>query len=514
MSCLGSGTVSVIKTASNIVTHTIPVGIRPLELTAAPDGSRVYVARSGGDVAVILTRDKTVHVLSAGGPVNGPALTPDGRRLYLAMLQEGLKRLDTATGLVTRLASSPCPAHLAVTPDGRRLYVNYQCSGPGGRPGHDAIDVFELPAERLVASITGLPNVGGPMAVSPEGAQVWANGLNACYVPAYDHAGCPVVPGSVLHIIRTSDNAVLRTLALPGEAFDRISFSPGGARVGVGRRSTSLGVLDTASFTLLESLQVRASGSAVFTPDGKRAYAVLFDKSALAVFEAVPETSGREVPGLVARWPADGTANDTRGIRHGRLEGGAGFVPGCVGQAFLFDGRQGSVSIGFSPLTTGIQDEFTVAAWAKFTTTGAAEMSILDTCRGAEFQPAWRLFKRNDNRLAFCLGGQSPNGCADSATAVSRRAVIPGEWFHIATVRSLHALSLYVNGALEAVNEAAPFRGHSAEGVSELRLGSSALSGAFLHGRVDEVKFYNRALSASEILSIYQTGSAAGCREQ
>ena len=40
----GSNTVSVIDTATNTVTATIPVGGEPYSVAVSPDGSKVYVA--------------------------------------------------------------------------------------------------------------------------------------------------------------------------------------------------------------------------------------------------------------------------------------------------------------------------------------------------------------------------------------------------------------------------------------------------------------------------------------
>ena len=40
----GANTVSVINTATNTVSATITVGIRPLGVSVSPDGSKVYVA--------------------------------------------------------------------------------------------------------------------------------------------------------------------------------------------------------------------------------------------------------------------------------------------------------------------------------------------------------------------------------------------------------------------------------------------------------------------------------------
>ena len=41
-----SNTVSVINTATNTVTATIPVGANPFGVSVSPDGSKVYVANN------------------------------------------------------------------------------------------------------------------------------------------------------------------------------------------------------------------------------------------------------------------------------------------------------------------------------------------------------------------------------------------------------------------------------------------------------------------------------------
>jgi YVTN family beta-propeller protein len=56
-----SETLSVIDTASNTVTATIPVGIEPFGVAVSPDGSKVYVGNTVSDtVSVIATATNTV----------------------------------------------------------------------------------------------------------------------------------------------------------------------------------------------------------------------------------------------------------------------------------------------------------------------------------------------------------------------------------------------------------------------------------------------------------------------
>jgi YVTN family beta-propeller protein len=84
----GSNTVSVIDTATNTVSATIPVGRAPQGLAVAPDGNKVYVANftlPTGEVSVIETATNTVTAtISVGNFPQGVAITPDGSKAYIA----------------------------------------------------------------------------------------------------------------------------------------------------------------------------------------------------------------------------------------------------------------------------------------------------------------------------------------------------------------------------------------------------------------------------------------------
>jgi YVTN family beta-propeller protein len=108
-------TVSVIDTASNTVTATIPVGINPFGVAVTPDGSKVYVASSfgqfGRNFSGILVIDTASNMRTPGIPVSGipvgVAVTPDGKKVYVAdSLLNSVSVIDTATNTVV---GSPIP---------------------------------------------------------------------------------------------------------------------------------------------------------------------------------------------------------------------------------------------------------------------------------------------------------------------------------------------------------------------------------------------------------------------
>ena len=74
----GSDTVSVIDTATNTVTATIPVGSTPVRAAVTPDGTRAYVTNAGSDtVSVIDTATNTVTTtIPVGNVPVGVAIAP------------------------------------------------------------------------------------------------------------------------------------------------------------------------------------------------------------------------------------------------------------------------------------------------------------------------------------------------------------------------------------------------------------------------------------------------------
>jgi YVTN family beta-propeller protein len=483
--------VSVMDTRTNRITQNIPVGPRPTRAALSPDGARLYVGSGVADLSIIDTATKKVTTVSTGGPVTDLAVTPDGRKLFLASEYTGLKRLLTATGELAPLPGTVCPMYLAINPAGTRLYVSYQCGGPGGRPGHDAIDVVDIATERSVATFQGPPLVGGNISVTPDGQHIWVTGLDACSTPKYDHAGCPLIPAEVFHVIRARDLSLIQTLAfrVSQPSASEIHLYPDGSRAiltGLGIR-----VVDALRFTTTESIE-GAPGHSYYSrfaiaPDGSRAYIPHGNPDEIAVFDILPSTCEPPQAGMQGFWPADGSTDDAHDGAPAELRNGAGFAPGLVGQAFRLDGVNGYVSVR-QPFAGSITStDGSIAAWVKFGKLGR-EMSIADRM-SASGEIGWRLLVKPSGQFVFCLAGGT--GCVTSSTLASA-----GRWYHVAGVRTASGLTLYVNGVSEASKPLAPPL--VAEGVPDhavMNLGASQVPGAFLEGLIDEVVLYRRPQS-------------------
>jgi hypothetical protein len=238
---------------------------------------------------------------------------------------------------------------------------------------------------------------------------------------------------------------------------------------------------------------------------------------------------------LLSWWPGDGDANDFTllGGNNGTLENGATFTSGRVNQAFSFDGIDQYVDAGNRTNLAVAAGDFTVDAWVNFASltnpdgsptvvcrNASCDMSIVDKMYGHTWgsggppnSDGWRLFKQFwADRFWFCLGGGGSNGCElDFRLAVQSSTIAqPGQWYFVAGVKASNTISIYVNGVLEA---STTLQGNFVDTNStNLLIGGNAVEGAYMYGLIDEVEIFNRALSASEIQSIFNAGSAGKCK--
>ena len=218
--------------------------------------------------------------------------------------------------------------------------------------------------------------------------------------------------------------------------------------------------------------------------------------------------------GLVAWWPGDGDADDIDGGNHGVLKNGTTFGAGLVVDAFVFDGVDDYVEVPDSDLWAFGMNEFTIDLWVQF-----------DSLRPSTIANPQVVFIGNDespgsqNKWTFAFGGgvlywhiNSPDlGPIFLALASFSPAV--GQWYHLAVTRSGTTYTTYVDGvAIASESDANPVPNANAP----LTIGQAESAGFgqdfFMHGRIDEVEIFYRALLASEIQAIVNAGSAGKCR--
>src|SRR5438093_5640660 len=97
------GTVSVLDTATDTVTATIPSGLCPVDAAVLPDGSRAYVAPYYDSDFKLFVIDTQANAVVATVPISSgfhPVAThPAGRRVYVGT-SSGVFVVDVATNPV------------------------------------------------------------------------------------------------------------------------------------------------------------------------------------------------------------------------------------------------------------------------------------------------------------------------------------------------------------------------------------------------------------------------------
>jgi uncharacterized protein (TIGR03437 family) len=224
--------------------------------------------------------------------------------------------------------------------------------------------------------------------------------------------------------------------------------------------------------------------------------------------------------GLVSRWAGEDNARDLSDGNHGQLEGGAGYAAGQVGRAFSFDGT-GVVRVAHNA-NLNVQ-VFTIEAWVYPALIDGFVDAILCKEDGATYQYIVSI-RGSDNSLGV---GSIPRGnlafyllpgiigLPDQFYGwVDGGGQVPlFTWTHVALTFDGSSVKAYINGTL--TRNITGLTGTIPSTSGPLRIGSRAVltnqPREGFNGLIDEVAFYNRALSASEIQSIFNVGRFGKC---
>jgi hypothetical protein len=230
--------------------------------------------------------------------------------------------------------------------------------------------------------------------------------------------------------------------------------------------------------------------------------------AALAFLSGAARVRGQCLPpptNLVSWWAAQGDASDVTGTNNGTPQGGVTFAAGEVGQAFSFDGVNGTVFVPDSP-SLRITNQITIEAWINPTLTNGGDQSILGKVGGAAGDNGYQ-FGLSQNALKALFN--SPGQGWPSAVISMPVAVAPHTWSHVAFTYDQSAMKLYFNGLPVATNVIGPAVINPSS--SNLHISGDDDNNGYFNGLIDEVSVYNRALSAGEIAGIFAAGSAGKC---
>jgi hypothetical protein len=211
-------------------------------------------------------------------------------------------------------------------------------------------------------------------------------------------------------------------------------------------------------------------------------------------------------PTLVGWWKLDDGAGslaaDASGNGNNGTITGASWVAGHIGGALSFNGSSNVVSMG-KPAALNLTHVGTIACWVKYDNTTAAGSSKWPMILGNGDWDA------DVNGYLFALNSEAGNegqvifeilNGSGGVFVVSTAKYGNSAWHHLCGTWNGSALTLYVDGVSVGTT---PQTADAVSGANPFVIGrNAAAADGFFAGSVDDVRVYNRALSATEVAAL------------
>ncbi len=202
--------------------------------------------------------------------------------------------------------------------------------------------------------------------------------------------------------------------------------------------------------------------------------------------------------GLVGHWAFNGDFTDSSGNgNHGRPVGDTAIVKDPQhGQVAEFDGTGDYIEIPNSATLNITSNQITLAAWAYYDdVAGSPEILIAKvyqetTHANPYFSYGLHLLTNGQPRFWLRLGTANRNVPGTVGQLSSQ------QWYHLAGVYNGSQMILYVDGQAVATRD---YTGNITGYNTVLRLGINGGLTEPMDGKIDDVRIYNRALSADEV---------------
>ncbi|SEO90729.1 serine/threonine-protein kinase [Trujillonella endophytica] len=266
-----AGVVSVLDTTSLEVNATIPIDAGPPQfITFSPSGDRAYVTVYNADytenyvVFVDTASNEVTATVEVGLRPFAPETSPDGSLLYIPLHNEGrVEVLDTATAReIDSYDVPPNPHWIAINDAGTVAYTANHES--------DVLSVLDLTDGGRVIGTIPAGDSPHSVAVSPDGSRV--------AVVAFD--------SSDVHVVDTATNALVASGPVGSHPQD-VTWAPDGARFYTADvEGGTMSVVTADTLTVTARVPAGPTPTSVgVSPDGSRAYVTDLNGATVRVFD-------------------------------------------------------------------------------------------------------------------------------------------------------------------------------------------------------------------------------------
>ena len=211
----------------------------------------------------------------------------------------------------------------------------------------------------------------------------------------------------------------------------------------------------------------------------------------------ITQVAGDSIGELKGHWKFDENAgtiaadSSDGGNNTGTLTSGAGWATGQNGSAVSLDGVDDYVQVG-ARSSLVMTDSATFTAWIHPTGSGSQPVlgGIIINKEGE-----YGIVRFSDGTIQWAFANANPGW-----NWINTGVVAPlNQWTHVAVVYENGVVKTYINGLLAHTHNGSGAIGDVDNTRNDFRIGGRQLTSHHFQGRIDEVRIYNRALSASEI---------------
>jgi hypothetical protein len=216
-----------------------------------------------------------------------------------------------------------------------------------------------------------------------------------------------------------------------------------------------------------------------------------------------------QIPGCVAYYRLDeasGNALDSVAGNDGTPSGVTYGATGKIGDAYTFDGVNDYITVPNSTENENLaQGDFTVSAWIKHGVTAPTIAHRIMSKRSSLIHTdGWIFYIDTSGNVGINCVNSSTNAITSSTTSV-----LDDVW-HLAVgvyTQSTRTYKLYIDGVDESTSIISGGADPASDSSNTLNIGANfALNGGYFDGSIDEVGLLDTALTAAQVLEIYNSG--------
>lgn len=208
---------------------------------------------------------------------------------------------------------------------------------------------------------------------------------------------------------------------------------------------------------------------------------------------------------LVSVYKAENNANDSLGTNNGTAQGGLTYTTGKGGNAFTMNGTNGYVELPNNSMNFA-GSSFTISFWVYLTDISSANYALVSNYANDGSNRGWIVGSLTSGKLYFGIYAPALQETSTSAT------ISINTWYHVTCVHTLsQPTKTYINGVLDSTSSTS--YNPSITTTHYPTIGASKFTSIYVQqympngSKVDEVNFWNRVLTPTEVTELYNSGN-------